>query len=106
MGELPTADQYLEEVKRNPTSALRNYQNALNARIKVSNQILKQEKKCKDVLELIVKYGGIEGPHNKQWVLDQIVRIIEGDNYENWLAKYQEGEDGSHTCTWDQGKAP
>lgn len=33
------------------------------------------------ILQLIKKYGSIDGAHHKQWVLDQIVRIITVDDY-------------------------
>lgn len=29
-------------------------------------------------LEFIQRYGGIEGAHHKQWVLDQVTRILHG----------------------------
>lgn len=58
------------------------------------------------VLDLIIQYGGIDGAHHKQWLLDQIVRILTGDGYENWVAEYQDGEDGPETYEWDEGIAP
>jgi excisionase family DNA binding protein len=58
------------------------------------------------VLDLITQYGGIDGAHHKQWLLDQIVRILTGDGYENWVAEYQDGEDGPETYEWDEGIAP
>lgn len=52
--------------------------------------------------ELIHRYGGIDGAHHKQWVLDQVMRILKGLEYEAWLEEYSEdGED-----EWDEGIAP
>ena len=58
------------------------------------------------VLELIVQYGGIDGAHHKQWLLDQIVRKLTGEDYGKWVSEYQDGEDGPETYLWDEGIAP
>jgi hypothetical protein len=58
------------------------------------------------VLNLIGEWGGIDGGHHKQWLLDQLVRELTGDDYEKWLAEWQDGEDGAETYLWDEGIAP
>ena len=58
-----------------------------------------------EALDLITRYGGIDGAHHKQWVLDQVVRVLAPD-YGDWLAEYAIGEDGPHTYQWDQGVPP
>ena len=79
------------------------------------------------VLELINSYGGEDGSDHKQWVLDQIVRVLTGcqfkgktegqantfinfdknDNYLQWVKKYEYGdEDLEDTYSWDEGTAP
>lgn len=62
--------------------------------------------KTEKVLDLIHQYGGIDGDHHKQWLLDQIVRTIMGDDYALWVLKYEHGEDGPKTYEWDVGIAP
>lgn len=57
-------------------------------------------------LDLILRYGGIDGAHHKQWVLDQVVRALTGDKYDEWVATYCDGEDGPDTYAWDEGIAP
>lgn len=57
-----------------------------------------------DALALITQYGGIDGGHHKQWVLDQIVRKLAGENYQNWVAEYDDGDGDEHL--WDVGIAP
>jgi len=57
-------------------------------------------------LETIFRYGGIDGGHHKQWVLDHVLRALTGDQYEEWVGKYSMGEDGPHTYVWDEGIAP
>lgn len=59
------------------------------------------EEKIKKALELIDEYGGVDGAHHKQWLLDQIVRTL-CDSYENWVKNYNREEMGE----WDIGIAP
>lgn len=57
-----------------------------------------------DALSIIIRYGGIDGGHHKQWVLDQIVRKLTGEDYQNWVAEYDDGDGDDHL--WDVGIAP
>ena len=57
-------------------------------------------------LDLIGQYGGIDGGHHKQWVLDQVVRALKGDKYDDWVKEHNDGEDGPNTYEWDVGIAP
>jgi hypothetical protein len=40
------------------------------------------------------------------WVLDQVVRILTGDDYEQWVTDAKDGEDGPNTYDWDEGIPP
>jgi hypothetical protein len=70
--------------------------------------LIKLSDNINEALDLIIQYGGTDGSHHKQWVLDQVVRILVGDeeSYEGWLEEYQDGESGPHTYEWDEGIAP
>jgi hypothetical protein len=57
-------------------------------------------------IELAVEYGGIDGDHHKAWVIDQMVRVLTGDQYEQVVAEAREGEDGPQTYGWNVGIAP
>lgn len=57
-------------------------------------------------LDVARRFGGIDGNHHKAWVIDQMVRALTGDQYEEWLAKTCYGEDGPGTYSWDEGIAP
>ena len=57
-------------------------------------------------IEVIANYGGIDGGHHKQWVLDQAMRFLLGDDYNAWISVYCCGEDGPDTYEWDTGIAP
>ncbi len=54
---------------------------------------------------LIHSYGGIDGGHHKQWVLDQVVRVLAPD-YEAWVTEHKAGKDGPETYDWDVGIPP
>lgn len=63
------------------------------------------QQRIEEALYMINQYGGIDGAHHKQWVLDQVVRILSED-YEVWKIMYARGEDGPNTYEWDEGIAP
>ena len=54
---------------------------------------------------LIEEYGGFDGGHHKQWVLDQAIRLLV-DDYDEWIRQYENGEEGPNTYEWDVGTAP
>lgn len=59
-------------------------------------------------LEFVFEFGGIDGAHHKQWLIDQMVRALCGneEQYKIFVADYEAGEDGPHTYEWDTGVAP
>ena len=57
-------------------------------------------------LELATDYGNIDGAHHKAWVIDQLVRVLAGENYEGWVRFAKRGSDGPDTYSWDEGIAP
>jgi hypothetical protein len=64
------------------------------------------EEKIEKAIEMAMEYGGFDGGHHKQWALDQVVRILAGEKYEQVVADYKAGEDGPETYGWDEGIAP
>jgi hypothetical protein len=79
----------------------------------------------------IEQYGGIDGDHHKDWVLDQIARILKGtpviveqarwegdytewrvhtgtvtQRYLDWVVEMKNGEDGPDTYEYSEGIAP
>ena len=72
-------------------------------------------RRIQKALGRIAESGSVDGAHHKQWVLDQVVRILTnepGDYPENprgylkWRALQAAGEDGPHTYDWDEGIPP
>lgn len=45
--------------------------------------------------EIAVTYGGIDGAHHKQWVIDQMLRALSGGVYEELIPE-----------DWDEGVVP
>jgi len=66
----------------------------------------KFEGRVTEAIDLAVRYGGIDGGHHKMWVIDQMVRVLAGDGYEELVREAKEGEDGPDTYDWDEGIAP
>ena len=70
-----------------------------------------------DARDFIVEWGGVDGAHHKDWVLDQVVRILCGgeqvggritatDDYRRVVAEAKAGVDGPETYPWEEGIAP
>lgn len=55
-----------------------------------------------EVLDVIFKYGQIDGEHHKTWVIDQVVRLLTKEAYQKWIEDYC--EDGQYE--WDEGITP
>ena len=67
---------------------------------------MENQEKIDKAIELAVQYGGIDGAHHKDWVIDQMVRVLAGDDYEQIVKDACDGEDGPETYSWDCGIAP
>lgn len=67
---------------------------------------LMEPKRIENALEVIERFGGIDGEHHKTWVIDQVVRHLLGDDYEQWVVEMKDGEDGPETYDWDEGIPP
>jgi hypothetical protein len=46
------------------------------------------------------------GAYHKAWVIDQMVRVLTGDNYDAFVKRVKSGEDGPDTYKWDCGRKP
>lgn len=53
-------------------------------------------------VDVAFEFGGIEGNHNKKWVIDQMLRRLLGDKYDEAVTIYCAG----NQCQWDKGIAP
>lgn len=53
-------------------------------------------------VQIALDYGQVDGAHHKAWVIDQMLRALEGDHYAQEIADYC--RDGEYE--WDVGVAP
>jgi hypothetical protein len=67
---------------------------------------MEDKEKIKKAIELAVSFGGIDGSHHKDWVIDQIVMLLAGDDYDKIVRESCDGEDGPNTYEWSKGIAP
>lgn len=90
-----------------------------------------KSERIEKALSIAVAYGGIDGAHHKDWVIDQMVRALTGcemetltktscggnepytytvqSESEDYIALVKEacnGEDGPQTYHWETGIAP
>ena len=59
-----------------------------------------------DALKIAMRYGWIDGAHHKQWVIDQMVRVLAGDRYQELIDMFNEPDESSMVPQWDEGIAP
>ena len=85
---------------------------------------MKENEAIKNALELIAEYGYIDGESHKQWIIDQVVRMLtlcptikkefksQNDTlyYFDVLGKSEEYKEWIHSCevdyTWNTGISP
>ena len=59
-----------------------------------------------DTLNFARNYAGIDGAHHKDWVIDQMVRLLAGAGYQDFVTKARYGDNGPHTYEWNEGIPP
>lgn len=57
------------------------------------------------IKQILWDYSQIDGAYHKAWVIDQIARVVYGEQYEEFVNDYENGEDGEE-YEWDCGIAP
>ena len=66
-----------------------------------------KDKKIEKALEIAFQYGQIDGDHHKTWVIDQMVRTLTGDKYNEFVKEYETDEEtGEKEWSWKNGIAP
>lgn len=67
-----------------------------------------EQERIAAAMDLIVRFGGIDGDLNKAWVLDQVFMALcesEADYYKR-VAAACDGDDGPDTYSWEVGIPP
>ena len=67
---------------------------------------VRAEPTVEKALEIATRYGQIDGAHHKAWTIDQMVRALTGEGYDDFVKEHCTGEDGPATYAWDEGIAP
>lgn len=65
-----------------------------------------RRKRIGEALAIALAYSSIDGAHHKAWVIDQMVRILAGEKYDEFVKIAKSGIDGNDTYDWDEGIAP
>lgn len=60
----------------------------------------------REAIDIAIRYGQIDGAHHKTWVIDQMIRVLAGSEYDDIIKQACAGEDGPNTYEWDTGIAP
>lgn len=64
--------------------------------------MLLEEPKVYKALQTLVYYGQVDGSHHKMWAIDQAVRMLLGERYDEFVKLYENNGEYS----WDVGIAP
>lgn len=59
-----------------------------------------------EALELLFRYGQLKDSREKDWLIDQLLRSIAGDHYEDFLAIYSIDEEFGSSYSWSPGEPP
>lgn len=67
------------------------------------NNDLPEQIAIDEAVDIALQYGAIDGDHHKQWVIDQMLRVLLGTRYEATIKEWCEDD---CTSEWDVGIAP
>lgn len=98
-----------KEIVANVECAIESYlenENRIASMIPGCHNATRLEHRVMEALELIERYGTIDGDHHKQWVIDQIARKLTGDNYELFRAGFVEKDEDELYDAWEEGCPP
>lgn len=63
--------------------------------------VMSDKEKIDQARDLIIQHGGHDGEHHKEWCLDQVFRILVGDQYKSIVKKFRK-----NGYDWKEGIAP
>lgn len=96
-----------DEINRVPTEAARERSTDLSSWVLIPRDVPESDAdRVTLATKLALEFGQIDGGHHKAWVIDQMLRLLTGDRYEDVITQWRDGEDGPETYTWDEGIAP
>ncbi len=67
----------------------------------------KEQEKIDKASKFILEWGCVDGGHHKQWTLDQVLRILVEDKYDDMIEEFEDRDaDGEPQYLWEDGIAP
>ena len=72
----------------------------------VINALAQSDDGKQAALEVAQRHGGTDGDHHKAWVIDQMVRALTGDGYDQFVTDTCAGGEGPDSYFWGVGIAP
>lgn len=67
---------------------------------------MNSEERIKKALDIAAEYGQIDGAHHKMWTIDQMVRVLTGEEYEKFVSDYEYDKETGDEYEWDTGISP
>ncbi len=64
------------------------------------------QKKIEEAIQLASESMAYDGEHHKVWYIDQIVRVLAGDKYDEVVKESKKDENGEDAHRWDEGIQP
>ena len=64
------------------------------------------ENRIHQAIQIAEQNGWIDGEHHKQWVIDQMLRVLLDDQYPAWREEYEAPDEDGETHEWDEGISP
>lgn len=87
-------------------------ENEANVKLKqITENDLEEHYKVENIKTILESYSQIDGSHHKAWCLDQIARIVYGEEYQDFVHNYEYIDDDGvehdePIYEWDCGIAP
>ncbi len=68
--------------------------------------VMDERKIIDKAIDMLIRYGGVDGAHHKDYAIDQALRILCGPRYEEIIKESCNGEDGPNTYAHNIGIPP
>ena len=74
---------------------------------RLEDELETTQDKIAEALSVLWCMGQYEGESQHQtWLLDQVVRYLAGDQYDDWVRRRNTGQDGEEMHPWSTGTPP
>ena len=70
--------------------------------MQLPSEVAELQQRIEQAVEEILATGTIDGAPHKMWTLDQVLRLLTGDQYPLVIEEFEEGGE----YEWDEGIAP